>query len=466
MSNVRDIIFNTAINGGMINYSDSIIVGVSGGADSMCLLHFLVSIQKQYALNIIVAHINHNLRGEEALRDQHFVEVECKKLGVECKVLSADINKISAQTGEGSEECGRRIRYEFFSQLATENSKIATAHTLSDNAETILFNMVRGSGLKGLTGIPKVRGNIIRPIIDITRQQVEAYCSENNVSYITDSSNLTDDYSRNKIRNNVVPVLKDINPTFEQAFSRLSQIVCEQLGTVNSTANRLLNNAKVKNGYSCEKLLCEDIAIIKQAIINILQNMGCTSYQEKHISLIYNIIKDKHGAVQLSDEFTAVSNQGVFRVYKNIQNNIRENDILLFKENNEFVINNQKITVEIISKQEFDEIAKIHNLLVKNAIDYDIIPFDTQIRTRLPKDTFKPYGRGVSKTLKKLFIEAKIPAEKRSLLPVIASENKVLWVYGFGIAQDCAVTEKTKNVAIIKIYEKRTEGNYGGEYNN
>lgn len=451
MSNVREIIFNTAINGGMINHCDSIIVGVSGGADSMCLLHFLVSIQKEYSLNITVAHINHNLRGAEAMRDQHFVEAECEKLGVECKVLSADINEISANTGEGSEECGRRIRYEFFSQLCAENGKIATAHTLSDNAETILFNMVRGSGLKGLVGIPKVRDNIIRPIIDITRQQVEAYCNENNISYITDSSNLTDDYSRNKIRNNVVPVLKDINPTFEQAFSRLSQIVCEQLDTVNFTANRLLNTSKVKNGYSCEKLLSEDIAIVKQAVINILQNIGCTSYQEKHISLIYNIIKDKHGAVQLSDEFTAVSNQGIFRVYRNNQNIKFENNIYLFKEKNEFVINNQKITVEIMTKQEFDEIVKIHNLLVKNAFDYDIIPFDTKIRTRMPKDRFKPYGRGITKTLKKLFIDAKIPAEKRNLIPVIASENRVLWVYGFGVAQDCAVTENTKNVAIIRV---------------
>ncbi len=454
MSNIRDLIFNTAINGGMINYGDSIIVGVSGGADSMCLLHFLVSIQKQYALNITVAHINHNLRGDEALSDQHFVEAECKKLGVECKVLSADINKITAQTGEGSEECGRRIRYEFFSKLSSQNGKIATAHTLSDNAETILFNMVRGSGLKGLMGIPRTRGNIIRPIIDITRQQVEAYCSENNIAYITDSSNLTDDYSRNKIRNNVVPILKDINPTFEQSFLRLSQIASQQLEAISINANKLLDTARVKNGYSCEKLLHEHSATVKQAVIIALQKAGCTSYQEKHISLIYNIIKDKHGAVQLDNNFTATSTQGVFRVYKNTENNLQQSEKLYLKDKNEFVINNQKINIEIITKQKFDEFVKVHNLLVKNAIDYDIISFDTQIRTRMPKDTFKQYGRGVTKTLKKLFIDAKIPAEKRNSIPIIATQNKVFWVYGFGVAQDCAVTENTKNVAIIKITEQ------------
>ena len=178
-NNIRDIIYNTAVNGGMISQEDTIVVGVSGGADSMCLLHFLLSVRNELNLNIIVAHINHNLRGKEALRDQSFVESTCKALNVECRVLSADINKISAETGKSSEECGRKIRYEFFNSLAEKNGKIATAHTLSDNSETILFNIARGTGLKGITGIPRTRENIIRPIIDITRQQVEEYCREN-----------------------------------------------------------------------------------------------------------------------------------------------------------------------------------------------------------------------------------------------------------------------------------------------
>lgn len=454
MSNIKEIILSTAINGDMINHGDTIIIGVSGGADSMCLLHFLVSVREEYNLNLIVAHINHNLRGEEALRDQAFVENACDALNVECKVLSADINKISAETGESSEECGRRIRYEFFGKLAGKNGKIATAHTLSDNAETILFHIARGTGLKGVTGIPRTRDNIIRPIIDITRQQVEEYCRGNNIDYVTDSTNLTNDYSRNKIRNTVVPVLKDINPSFEQSISRLSIIVEEHLSTVTALSQNLLEKAKVKNGYNCNIISDTDIVLLKQAIIILLQNAGCKSYEEKHINLICNIVKTKNGAVQLPCDYTATASQGILRVYKNKERNIAnstKNKAEFFKERNTFVINDKKIQVEIISKQKFDEIAKVHNLLVKNALDYDIISSDTLIRTRLPKDAFRQRGRGVTKSLKKLFIEAKIPSEMRDSLPVIASNSNVLWVCGFGTSQECAVTQKTKNVALITV---------------
>lgn len=456
MSNsISDIIFNTAVNGGMINYGDTVVVGVSGGADSMCLLHFLVSVRNQLNLNLIVAHINHNLRGEEALRDQNFVENICNNLNVECRVLNADINKISANTGESSEECGRRIRYEFFNELSGKDGKIATAHTLSDNTETILFNIIRGTGLKGIIGIPRTRNNIIRPIIDITRQQVEQYCSENNIEYVTDSTNLTNDYSRNKIRNTVIPVLKDINPSLEQTILRLSSIAKENLTAVTSLAQNLLDKSATKNGYSCNILSNADKTILKQTIILMLQNLDCKSYEEKHINLIYDIVVAKQGAVQLPNSYTATASQGILRVHKNISSskevNCAENQCELFKEKTSFVINNKKIQVEIIPKQEFDEIVKVHNLLVKNSLDYDIISFDTLIRTRLPKDVFKQKGRGVTKTLKKLFIEAKIPSEIRDTLPVIAEKNKILWAYGFGVSEECAVTEKTKNVAVIKV---------------
>ncbi len=450
-NNIRDIIYNTAVNGGMISHEDTIVVGVSGGADSMCLLHFLLSVRNELKLNLIVAHINHNLRGEEALRDQKFVEEVCNNLNVKCRVLSADINKISAETGQSSEECGRKIRYDFFNKLTGKNGKIATAHTLSDNAETILFNIARGTGLKGITGIPRTRENIIRPIIDITRQQVEEYCQKNNIEYVTDSTNLTNDYSRNKIRNTVVPVLKDINPAFEHTISRLSAIAEQHLTTVTVLAQSLLDNSKIKNGYSCKALSSADNTLLKQAVILLLQGCGCKSYEEKHIKLIHNIIIRGQGAVQLPNEYTATSSQGILRVHKNTNKESIEKEGELFKNKTFFVINNKKVTVKIITKQEFDENVKVNNLLVKNSVDYDIISFDTLIRTRQTKDVFKQQGRGVTKTLKKLFIEAKVPSEIRDTLPVIAIDNKVLWVSGFGASQECAVTQKTKNVAVIRV---------------
>lgn len=457
---IAEIIKNTVVSNNMITYNDKIVVGVSGGADSMCLLHFLLSIKDEYNLTILVAHINHNLRGEEALRDQHSVESYCNTMSVPCKVLNADINAISAQTGESCEECGRRIRYDFFRSLCGDNGKIATAHTLSDTCETILFNITRGTGLKGLCGIPKVRGNIIRPIIDITRQQVEKYCRYNDIDYVTDSTNAENEYSRNKIRNIAIPVFKEINPSFESSVARLSQIVSEQLTTISIMANDLLNKAKVKNGYSCKSLLSAESVLIKQSVINLLQLNGCNLYEEKHLELILNSICNQQGVVQLPRGYTVSTMQGILRVYKqelsdyniNNSNNIPPKESINFPNTSKkFIINNQKISVEIMSKQDFDEIANVHNLLVKNALDYDIIIENSIFRTREPKDVFKQRSRGVTKTLKKLFNERKIPQEQRNQITILANDNVVYWVSGIGVSQECEVTEKTKTVAVISV---------------
>ena len=455
--NIKEIILNTVVTNKMIDYGNKVVVGVSGGADSMCLLHFLMSIKTEYSLDITVAHINHNLRGAEAMRDQYLVEQFCNENKIKCKVLSADINNICAETKESCEECGRRIRYEFFNELCTENSKIATAHTLSDFAETMIFNIARGTGLKGLQSIPKVRGNIIRPLIDITRTQVEEYCKTNNINFIVDSSNLENDYNRNKIRNIVVPVLKEINPSFESSVARLSSIAEGYLSAVTSVADNLLENSKVKNGYNCDLLnKCDNYTVLKQAVINILQKAGCNSYEERHIDLTLNTIKLKSGSVQLPKGFVCSASQGILRVYRKEQTQKQDdekivNRVLFPKSNSVFVINNQKVFVEIISRQEYAEIANVNKLLVKNAVDCDIIPFEALFRTRMSKDVFKQYGRGVTKSLRKLFTESKIPAEQRDNIIVLACGNTVLWVQNFGVSQKYAVSDSTKKVAIISV---------------
>lgn len=457
MSNtIKQIIFNTLSENHMIKYGDRIIVGVSGGADSMCLLHFLISIKEEMSLEIIVAHINHNLRGDEAMRDQNRVNDFCRENNIQCEILSVDINNISSETGESSEECGRRIRYEFFNKLCGENGKIATAHTLTDSCETLLFNIARGTGLKGLTGIPKVRGNIIRPLIDITRQQVEEYCKENKITFVIDSTNLQNDYNRNKIRNIAIPVFKEINPSFEYSVARLLKITEAQLHFVDNIADKILNNAKTTNGYNCDAIKANDDIVIKQVIINILKEAGCNSFEERHINLIVDSIDNQNGVVQLPGGFVCSAKQGLLRVYKvdeqNNRKNIMQTNKLAFPEKScEFVINNQKISVEIISKEEFDKIVKVNKLLVKNALDYDIIHVETQFRTRMAGDMFKQCGRGVTKSLRKLFSEAKIPSEKRDSVIVVANGSDVLWAQNFGVSQMAAVTQDTKKVAIIVI---------------
>ena len=448
---VSKLIVEAVESNHMIAAGERIVVGVSGGADSMCLLHFLMSVKEKYSLKLTAAHINHNLRGDEAMRDQRAVEDFCRQHNIECRVLSADIKKLCAETGQGTEECGRKVRYDFFNSLCGENGKIATAHTMSDSVETVLFNLARGSGLKGLTGIPAVRDNIIRPLINITRQQVEQYCEENKIPYVTDSTNLTDEYSRNKIRHTVVPQLKSINPGAEYAVKRMSSIIEEQLGLTNSLAAELQNSAAVKNGYSCKSLCSAHFVVAKQAVINILNKAGCKSYEERHIELIMQALKDG-GAVNLPKGYTAAAGQGIFRVYKQTEDSTPENFkiAVIGKENKSIVINEQKINLKFFTKQKYDKIKRVHKILVNNVIDYDIIHGETLFRTRQPSDIYKQYGRGVTKPVKKLLIDEKIPKEKRSSLLMLACGSEVIWLQGFGVSEKYKITDGTKTVLVVE----------------
>ncbi|HHZ05817.1 MAG TPA: tRNA lysidine(34) synthetase TilS [Clostridiales bacterium] len=452
--NISSKIITTIEEYSMLHTDDCVVVGVSGGADSMCLLHFLCSVRDKYNLHIVAAHVNHNLRGDEALRDEAFVAGWCSEHKIEFRLLSVDINRLSQEQNMGTEECGRNCRYEFFQTLANEcngNSKIATAHTLSDTTETVLFNITRGSGLQGLCGIPPVRDNIVRPLIGITRAQVEYYCSINNVSFINDSSNLTDDYSRNKIRHNVIPVLKAVNPSVEASFGRLTHIVIQQQQFITEVAMTALTAARCDSGYSSSVLVKLNPVVLSQCLIMVANNSGCKGVQEKHIDLMKGVLTTTSGAVDLPGGYVAYGKQGVFRVAKAVKN--KENYVFPLDISKEFIICDKILSFKLISTDELNKNSKINKKLLKNLLDYDIIKNNTIIRNRSNGDVFSPYGRGVTKSLKKLFNEGKIPVENRDKLLIISCGDTIIWVEGFGVSQQYGITEKTKNVLCINVSE-------------
>ena len=204
----------------MLSDGDFVLAAVSGGADSVSLLRLLCILKDEYSLTLAAAHINHGIRGDEALRDENFVKELCMDYGVPLYICHANVPFESKKTGESEEECGRRIRYEFLSEKA-QGGKIATAHTLNDSLETIVFNLSRGSGLKGLCGIPPIRNNIIRPLSNCTREDVEEFCKNEGLSFMTDSTNIDDEYRRNFIRHNIIPRLNNLNPSLYSAVSRM-----------------------------------------------------------------------------------------------------------------------------------------------------------------------------------------------------------------------------------------------------
>ena len=227
---VKEKVLETIKKYNLISENDKIVVAVSGGPDSMCLLHILITLREEYNLELNVAHVNHMIR-ENAILDEEYVKDFCKNNNIQCFVKKADVLQVSKENKIGTEEAGRKVRYEFFNEVLkkTSSNKIAIAHNKNDKVETILLNLIRGTGTYGLIGIEPKNGVYIRPLLEIEREEIEKYCEDENIKPRIDESNFENIYNRNKIRNVVIPyVKKEFNPNIINTISRLSDIVKDE----------------------------------------------------------------------------------------------------------------------------------------------------------------------------------------------------------------------------------------------
>ncbi|HAL11407.1 MAG TPA: tRNA lysidine(34) synthetase TilS, partial [Ruminococcaceae bacterium] len=246
----------------LFRQGDRIAIGVSGGADSVALLRFLAARREENQWDLVVCHIHHGLRGEEADRDERFVGALAEHLGLSYAVRHIDAARLALEDHISVEEAGRNARYAFLAETAGEGGYIATAHTLDDTIETVLMNLIRGTGLHGLCGIPRTRGNIIRPLLDVTRAEVEEYLARLGQPYCTDSTNLTDDYTRNRIRHEILPQLRTLNPNFSGAMARmLSQLTAQWEMT-----ETLANEAAQQLQGACGSLSRQGLLALPQPI--------------------------------------------------------------------------------------------------------------------------------------------------------------------------------------------------------
>lgn len=226
----------------MIEKGDAVVAALSGGADSVSLLYALTELSAELGITVSACHVNHHLRGEESDADMRFCVELCERLGVELRVLEADVASMQ-QKHESLEECARRVRYDFFAEVSC-GKKLATAHNSNDCAETVLLNLMRGTGLKGLCGVPPVRGNIIRPLILCTRREVEEYCSARGLTWVTDKTNLSTDYTRNRIRHIILPEMLKINGSLFGTMNRMEQSLREDSDFLDGMARQALNDAQ------------------------------------------------------------------------------------------------------------------------------------------------------------------------------------------------------------------------------
>lgn len=432
----------------MLRKNATVIVGLSGGADSVCLLHLLHSLKAEYNLKLIASHINHGIRGEEAERDALFSKAFAQSLNVEFKLLNADCIKEANETGESLEEAGRRIRYEFFNSLASEGSVIATAHNSNDNMETVIFNITRGSALAGAKGIPPKRENIIRPLIFCTREEIEKYCEENGLDFVTDSTNTGDDYTRNKIRHLILPELKKLNSSAVEAFSRFSQSVRIDDDYLDSVAENAMKDSEI-NEFSYSVDIINDLhsAIKTRVIFKAIKRFSGESPDSKKINAVLNCLNENE-KIQLYKNCYCETRNGVLKFFDNVNNNDSKNTETIFLESYDFNRCFGEYTIKSELNTKISQ--KINDLLLDNLIDYDTIYGNLVLRSRKEGDKITLRKRNVTKTLKKLFIEENISREERDVLPVLADEHGVVWVYGFGVNKRNAITPNTNKAMVIK----------------
>lgn len=428
----------------MCENTDEIIVGFSGGADSVCLLHILNSLKGEYGFKIRAAHVNHCLRGEESERDEKFVRDFCIEHKIELSVLKVDVLSGASEKSMGVEEYGRKVRYDFFDSISSEKSKVATAHNLNDAEETFLFNFARGSSLKGLTSIPPVRGNIIRPIIECSREEIEEYCKNNSLSFVTDSTNLSDEYTRNKVRHKVIPVLKEINPSFDKSVHRCLTSLREDEDYLRRLSDKLYEEIRCGSYFDAEKLKKEDISLQKRVISRIVSEKCGVLPESRHISLVLDILNG--GKVELFDREALVVRQGKLYFLSDVKKrNIEETSISF---DTSGVWSNDYISLSVSESNT----QKVYKELVVSTLDSDKICGNLVLRKRKEGDKITLPLRKVTKSLKKLFNEMKISPETRDNILVLADDKSVVWVEKIGV--DARVvpdsnTEKYINISLL-----------------
>ncbi|MBQ7045658.1 MAG: tRNA lysidine(34) synthetase TilS [Clostridia bacterium] len=408
-----------------------IIVALSGGADSVALLHSMLNVCSENEIKLEAAHLNHCLRGEESDRDELFCVKLCEKLGVKLYTRREDINSYAAATKQSIELAARDKRYEFFNDICTPNTVVATAHTASDNLETVIYNLTRGTALKGLCGIPPKRDIFIRPLIYCTRTDIENYCKENNLDYVTDSTNLTDDYTRNVIRHKVVSVLKQINESVEANAVNTANSLRYDSAYLTKQADIAFNELYDGESIDTKGLNSLDYAIKSRVVARLLEINGC-SVSATLVNKICDLSQNDFPKFSVKKDIYCSMQNGRLRLVSDLTDNT-----------------DYKVQIEEISLKDFEKLQKINSLLLKNTFDYDKIVGKPVIRTRIEGDSLKLPGRP-QKTFKKLYNECKIPVHLRKNLPVIADEKGVVWVMDIGVCERARVTKNSKKIGLIK----------------
>ncbi|MGE4483647.1 MAG: tRNA lysidine(34) synthetase TilS [Oscillospiraceae bacterium] len=426
----------------MLPRGSLILAAVSGGADSMCLLAALLSVSGELGIRVAAAHYNHRIRGESSDGDENFVADFCRENGVQCCIGSGDVLGTAAETSRGVEETAREMRYAFFEETAVKigASRIATAHTACDNAETVLLNITRGAGLRGLCGIPPVRGKIVRPLLAAARGEIEEYLRAKNIPHREDATNAEDIYTRNRIRHSVIPVLSEINPAFFAGISSMTELLAGDEDYLTSLAEDFIKKNSVKNRLPVSGVLSLPLSVSRRVI----RLFSGRELSQVHVGAVLDLCRSECPSSEV--QLPGIT---VLREYGDIvfgERPEREPFKPFFISPGErAVIPGTGLTVSC-GEAEYD--SKIHKSFNTFLFKKSAICGRITIRSRSSGDKIALLGRNGTKSLKKAFIEHRIPAKSRDYIPVVADEDGILAVFGLGPGTRAAASPGDK---VLKI---------------
>ncbi|MDU1605447.1 MAG: tRNA lysidine(34) synthetase TilS [Clostridium butyricum] len=449
----------------LIKSGDKVLVALSGGPDSVCLLNILYNLKAELNIEIGAAHLNHLLRDKDAFEDEEYVKTLCKSLDIPCFVKRVDINKYSKDKKMSSEMAGRDARYNFFDDIVKDQgyTKIATAHNANDQAETILFRLMRGSGIEGLCGIKVRRDKIIRPILCLSRKEVEEYIEINNLKPRIDKTNFEKIYNRNKIRLDMIPYIKEnFNEDIIQTLNRMSVLLQKDNEFIENSARSFYEKYCIEQSdyFIIKKEMFDNKeAVVTRVIRYALTNFSKTHYdfEMKHIYEICNLAKNNSGkAIDLPNKIYAENIYGDIYIKERINiNNIDVKQEIVVNKNE---INGKKIffndeNIEFSVLKNDSNLDLNQNNFIKY-FDFDKINDSISLRKRKNGDKIIPLGMKGSKKIKDLFIDMKVPKEERDCIPLLCFDENISWIVGIRVSEEYKITNKTKNILRVIVERK------------
>lgn len=432
----------------MLPQGSRVLCAVSGGADSVALLHWLC---QQPELTVLCAHYNHCLRGDESERDEQFVRKLCEDRNIPCLVESGDVAAYAKAQGLGLEDAARRLRYAFLFQTAAAQNcdRIATAHHADDNAETVLLNLTRGAGLKGLGGIPPMRGNIVRPLLQTTRDEILAYLAAHGLSYVTDSSNGSDAFARNRIRHHVLPVLREQNPDVVRSIARSAELLRQDEAFLAQEAEHFVDAHIDARG----SLPVMELMSLPQPLRSrVLRQMCTSSLEQQHVQAIDMLCRNRalHASVD-------VPGLRVTKEFGRLYFGASEAPTLPERELTPGKGTSLPEIGAVVCCEFIENCTEINKSFNTFYFKRESICGRISVASRREGAKVELAGRNCRKSLKKLFMEAGLTLDARRSTPVLYDEEGVIAVCGFGVAQRCVPKVGDHVVKIEVIYKDGRE---------